>query len=283
LFSCVCLRDPEQVFTKNLNKTSPPTRGITHYINLRLRFFIRAQVNNTHHIAILDTGSSITIIHNRFLRTIQHNTFTPFSKSYSSANCTRIEIVGEVLLEIKINNIRTSIKASVASHLVTDLLLGADWIDRHVISIHPLSRTILVRDENGRSTTVPIIRPTDPSCSSVTLIHRTVIPAYSESAVAVHIPVWSFGCGIRTLIYVSSKISIYATVSSSRQSKPFSSCSSKQHRSCTDTFSKYSSWYGFPISRHLWDISTIDFRLYSSFASSNASMLRLSPAFHIEQ
>jgi hypothetical protein len=151
-------------------------------------FFIRAQVNNTHHIAILDTGSSITIIHNRFLRTIQHHTFTPSSKSYSSANCTRIEIVGEVLLEIKINNIRTSIKASVASHLVTDLLLGADWIDRHVISIHPLSRTILVQDENGRSTTVPIIRPTDSSCSSVTLVHRTTIPAYSESAVAVHIP-----------------------------------------------------------------------------------------------
>ena len=140
-------------------------------------------------MAILDTGSSITIIDRLFLQTISHQSFKPVRCSFSSANCTQIEIIGEILLEIKFNNIATYITAFVASQLVTNLLLGADWIDRYVISIHLPNKTLLVHNGSGGSTTVPIVRPTDPSCSSVTLVHATTVPPYSESVVDINVPV----------------------------------------------------------------------------------------------
>ena len=140
-------------------------------------------------MAILDTGSSITIINRLFLQTISYQSFKPLRRSFSSANCTHIEIIGEVLLAIKLNNISTYITAFVASQLVTNLLLGADWIDRYIISIHLPNKTLLVQDASGRSTTVPIVRPTDPSCSSVTLVHATTVPSYSESVVDINVPV----------------------------------------------------------------------------------------------
>ena len=140
-------------------------------------------------MAILDPGSSITIINRLFLQSISHQSFRPVHCSFSSANCTDIEIIGEVLLEIKLNNISTYITAFVASQLVTDLLLGADWIDRYVISIHLPHKMLLVHNASCGSTTVPILRPTDPSCSAVTLIHATTVLPYSESVVDINVPV----------------------------------------------------------------------------------------------
>ena len=91
-------------------------------------------------------------------------------------------------MEIKIKNVSTYITASVASHLVTDLLLGADWINRYVVSIQPSQQSLQIHDDHGRSTSAPLVRPPDPSYSSVTLIHQTILAPYSESTVDVHIP-----------------------------------------------------------------------------------------------
>jgi hypothetical protein len=92
-------------------------------------------------MVILDSGSSTTIVHRRFLEKISHTTFTPIRASYSTANCSLIDIIGEVMLDIRIHGICTSIKAAVAMDLVTDVLLGTDWISRYVVSIHGHDRT----------------------------------------------------------------------------------------------------------------------------------------------
>ena len=91
-------------------------------------FFIRAQVNGTCTNHLIDTGSSITIVNRHFLQRIHHNTFKPLYRSYVSANRTNITVVGEVQLEIKINGLITHITASVAPNLVTDVLVGTNWI-----------------------------------------------------------------------------------------------------------------------------------------------------------
>jgi hypothetical protein len=130
-------------------------------------------------MVILDTGSSTTIVHRRFLEKISHTTFTPIRASYSSANCSLLDIIGEVILDIRIDGISTSIKAAVATDLVTDLLLGTDWITRYVVSIHVHDRTLVVKDHHGSHTTTALAQPPDSSSSTISFVHSVTIPPYS--------------------------------------------------------------------------------------------------------
>jgi len=151
--------------------------------------FIRALINNTHRQIILDTGSGTTIIHHKFLKQIKHDGFRSIPSAYSSANCTTLEIIGEIDLKIKINNILTTITAAVATCLVTDLLLGTDWINMYVQSLNIINQTLTVHDTNGRCTTTSLIRtPNSPTTSSISLIHSVTLPKNSTCSVPVKIP-----------------------------------------------------------------------------------------------
>ena len=151
--------------------------------------FIRALINNVHRHIVLDTGSGTTIIHLNFLKQIQHDGFRSIPSSYSSANCTTLAIIGEVDLNIKINNILTTVTAAVATCLVTDLLLGIDWINMHVRSLDITNQTLTIHDTHGQCTTTPLIRQLNSSTtSSVTLINSVTIPKYSTCTVPVQIP-----------------------------------------------------------------------------------------------
>jgi hypothetical protein len=107
-------------------------------------FFIRTGVNNTSTLAIFDTGSSVTFIHPHFLKRILHQHFTPIRHSYSSANGADIPIFGEVTLNITLKNVITTIKAAVAKHIFTDVLLDTDWIAQYVASAHFKSNTLFI-------------------------------------------------------------------------------------------------------------------------------------------
>ena len=151
--------------------------------------FIRAQVNTVYRHIVLDTGSGTTIIHHRFLQQIPHASFRSISSSYSSANCTSLVIIGEVDLNIQINNIVTTITAAVATCLVTDLLLGTDWINIYVQSLDIANQTLTIHDAHDQFTTTSLLRHFDSSTnSSVSLIHSITIPKYSTSTVSVEIP-----------------------------------------------------------------------------------------------
>ena len=149
--------------------------------------FIRAYVNHLHTIAILDTGSSTTLIHSKFLNTISYHTFRPLKKSYSSANCSAIEIIGEVELNIEINGLSTMVVAAIASNLVTDILLGVDWISRYVVSIHLRQRTVIIQNKSGRYATAYLAAPPEHPSSPVTVVHQVTLLPFSDSAVDVHV------------------------------------------------------------------------------------------------
>ncbi|CAF3904830.1 unnamed protein product [Rotaria sordida] len=153
-------------------------------------FFIHAQINHTYHNILLDTGFSITIIHNRFLQRIYHNTFEPSQNSYISANCTTINIIGKVQLEIKINGLSTFVTASVASSLVTDVLVGTDWINQYVLCLDVSTRRLTLQDTTGHTTTTSLIQSNNTSCCTVRLLDQITIPQYSESIITatVHLP-----------------------------------------------------------------------------------------------
>lgn len=166
--------DPSHLMPSSINSNNP--------------VFIRAQINGTYRNIILDTGSGTTIIHHGFLTQIQHKHFRSIPASYSSANCTELEILGEVDLEIRINHIATRVTAAVAKHLVTDVLLGTDWINQYVTSLDIFNQILSVHDSSGHSTTTPLLRaPPSPAVSPVLLIDSITVPQYSTCPVSVTI------------------------------------------------------------------------------------------------
>jgi hypothetical protein len=91
--------------------------------------YIKVYTNNQPTEAIVDTGSAITIIHQDLLKKIPHKQFTHKIKECKTANSTPLHIIGQIELEIKLQNVKTYIIANVATNLITKLLLGNDWIN----------------------------------------------------------------------------------------------------------------------------------------------------------
>ena len=124
--------------------------------------YIKVQVNNKQEHAIIDTGSAVTIISQQLLKQIHHKEFIYRRKSHKSANCTSVSITGEIELEVKIQGYKTLILADVATNLVTDLLLGNDWITQNNVIIHSPQQRIFLADKYHRViATTPFIRPPD--------------------------------------------------------------------------------------------------------------------------
>ena len=55
---------------------------------------------------------------------MKHGKIIPKLKNHLSANCSTLNIIGEIPLEIKINGTKTNIIADVTTNLVTNLILG---------------------------------------------------------------------------------------------------------------------------------------------------------------
>ena len=154
---------------------------------------IHAQVNRSNTIAILDTGSSVTLIQSQFLNTIPSYTFRAVKQSFSTANHSVIDIIGEVELSIRINGLSTRVLAAVASNLATHLLLGVDWLGRYVVAIHPCKRTITIQNTYGYSATIPFAAPPENYPLSVAFTHpicsatfSSFVPPSSSSMVSSH-------------------------------------------------------------------------------------------------
>ncbi|CAF4413388.1 unnamed protein product [Rotaria sp. Silwood2] len=165
------------------NKVQYPST--TNYTSLTpsTPIYINVQVNNKQHHAILDTGSAVTIISQQLLKRIHHKKFINKHKLHKSANCTSIDIIGEIQLEIKIHNYKTFITADVAANLVTDLLLGNDWIKNNNIIINTPQQHIIIVDEYQQIiTSTPFVEPPDLKLH-ILLIDEITLPPYSEKCI----------------------------------------------------------------------------------------------------
>jgi hypothetical protein len=147
--------------------------------------YVNVQVNNKQQHAIIDTGSAVTIINQQLLKTIYHKNFVYKQKLHKSANCTSIDIIGEIQLEIKIQGYKTLILADVATNLITDLLLGNDWITKNNVIIDSPQQHIFLTDQHYRIVaTTPFIKPPDLQLP-VLLTDEIILPPYSEKYIDV--------------------------------------------------------------------------------------------------
>ncbi|CAF5226212.1 unnamed protein product, partial [Rotaria magnacalcarata] len=97
--------------------------------------FVKILCNNTPQEALIDTGSTITIIDENLLNIIPYKTLIRKTIQHLSANCSTLNFIGEVQLEININGLKTKVTADVATNLVTNLILGNYWIQPNNVYI----------------------------------------------------------------------------------------------------------------------------------------------------
>ena len=88
--------------------------------------YIKVRVNDQPTAAIVDTGSTISIIRLDFPKSINHTGFTYEPRTCHTANSTPLNIIGQLKLAIKIKHITTSVDIYVATNLITSVLLGND-------------------------------------------------------------------------------------------------------------------------------------------------------------
>ncbi len=134
-------------------------------------------------------GSSAPLNFSRFdkhlLKGIYHKKFIHKQKLHKSANCTSINIIDGIELEIKIQQHKTIVVADVATNLITDLLLGNDWITENNVIIDPPQQRIFLTDGYHRTiATTRFTQPTD-SQSPILLIDEITLPPYSEKCIDV--------------------------------------------------------------------------------------------------
>ena len=92
-----------------------------------------------------------------------------------------MNIIGEVLLFITINGITTRIIADVATDLVTNLILGSDWIQANDVYILTPKKCIMIQKQ-GREVSTPFIKPPILNYPA-TLINYITLSPFSEHIV----------------------------------------------------------------------------------------------------
>ena len=140
--------------------------------------FVQILCNNTPQEALIDTGSAIITTDQALLNKIPHNRLVRKTENHLSAICATVNIIGEILLEINLNGIRTQVKADVATNLITNLILGNDWIQSNNVYILTPEKRIMIKRQ-GKEVSTPFIKP--PLLNyPVTLIDHITLPSFSE-------------------------------------------------------------------------------------------------------
>ncbi|CAF3433443.1 unnamed protein product [Rotaria socialis] len=148
--------------------------------------FVKIICNSTPQEALIDTGSAITIIHECLLKNILHKNLIKKTKNHLSANCSTLNVIGETTLEINIHGLKTEVIADVATNLITDLILGSDWIQRNKVYILTPEQRIMIRSK-GKEVSTPFITPPILNYPA-TLTNHITIPPFSEHMVEAKVP-----------------------------------------------------------------------------------------------
>jgi hypothetical protein len=145
--------------------------------------FVKILCNNTPQVALIDTGSSITIIHKQLLDKIPHHKVIRKTTNHLSASGSGINIIGETTLEINLKGIRTYVIADVATDLITNLILGNDWIQPNKVYIMTPEKQIMIKRQNEEIST-PFIEP--PTLNyPITLTNHITLRPFTEQMIEV--------------------------------------------------------------------------------------------------
>ncbi|CAF3314989.1 unnamed protein product [Rotaria sp. Silwood2] len=162
--------------------------------------FIFIPVNNMYIKALVDTGSTRTIIQQDALNRIRHKRVYPAQQCYHLADgASSLSIIGYVDLEIRIQHVRTYVTAAVAKSLSCPLILGQDWITYYHVGYNSSTNRLSVYNNIA---SVPIER-VDETTFPVRLVQQIVLEPKSEHVVEAHVPISSSSA---VLFHLNQKI-----------------------------------------------------------------------------
>jgi hypothetical protein len=174
-FSITRSLDGSDLVNNNINNPSPLP-------------FIFIPVNNMYMKALVDTGATHTFIHQDALNNIRHKGVYPAQQSYHLADgASSLSIIGYVDLEIRIQHVKTYVRAAVAKSLSCPLILGQDWITYYHVDYNSLTNRLSIYNNTASVS----IERVDETTFPVRLVQQIVLEPKSEHVVEAHVPISS--------------------------------------------------------------------------------------------
>ena len=103
---------------------------------------ISVKVGEVNCNAMFDSGSTSSLISEEVVNRIPHVRYLPVKQSLITAAGDAMTTIGEAELEICIRDFHTRHKFIIVSSLITDCILGVDFLSRHEVQFDFTIRTI---------------------------------------------------------------------------------------------------------------------------------------------
>ena len=134
---------------------------------------------------MIDSGSTITLVSQSLLKIIGSHTFQPSNSAATLGDGkSKMSTIGEVEFVGRISHTPTTIRAKVTTDLVTDLILGNDWIHKYQAIIDHRHHCLhLHHPRHGNTSTFFLNRPRQAS-----LRQDILLPRHSDSLIELIIP-----------------------------------------------------------------------------------------------
>ena len=150
---------------------------------------IKVSVNDILTEVLVDTGATISLIHEDVLNRMAHDLPVPCSlKEVHTANCGFISLTGLVKLNVSIGHFQTMADVYVTRDLVCSMILGRDWIHKNQVTLCFSSNRLFVHSGVASTELIPI-----PRHESFVMFasESIVVPPFHEKFVSGYVPVRS--------------------------------------------------------------------------------------------
>jgi len=148
--------------------------------------FIVVKIGNKYVRALLDTGSSSTVLSKRFTRQhhLRQTSLGTSKPSLISANCTPLEVTSRVEFSINISGLIVPISAVVIRQANHDFILGTDFLQNNQVIVDLNRGLVSVAEDTIKTPLQSLSKRQD----FATCIESTYIPAHTEAIVAFSCP-----------------------------------------------------------------------------------------------
>jgi hypothetical protein len=150
-------------------------------VNAESAIFTDGEIGGEHVSMLVDTGSAVTLIHSRVWKKLQPK-YGCLEKGprVIAANGLPLNVLGQLLVDIRVASIHTSHRVLVADDISHDCLLGVDFLGANNFTIEVGSSRISSRDNNIPA---PLYLKRQPVVCRVSLAETVVVPARHEMVI----------------------------------------------------------------------------------------------------
>jgi hypothetical protein len=157
---------------------------------------INVPVNHIITKVLVDTGATISLIHESTLKSMHHKSIHPCSLTeVHTANSGFISLIGLVNLTVQINHLSTRVDAYVTRDLICPMILGRDWIQKNYVDVNFSTNRIYIY--HGL-TSVPLLPIPRTESLVMSVSHSITIPPFHQQFISGYVPIESLNDALFT-------------------------------------------------------------------------------------